>query len=107
GEAAEGAEANEAELLVFEDHRVALSPAHVGEHLQVDEVDLGAEWAGEAPRQREQAGQDREVLGGERVAARAEDVEPLPITEEDRGLVLAHDELGAPLDVARALLGIR
>ena len=59
---------------------------------------------GEPPRQGEEPGQDRQVLGRERVAAGPEDVEPLAVAEEDRGLVLAHDELGAHLDVARAVL---
>ena len=60
----------------------------------------------EAPRQREQPGQDRQILGGQRVAAGAERIERLAVAEEDRGLVLAHDELGAHLDVARAALRV-
>src|SRR5581483_1786848 len=42
----------------------------------------------------------------ERVAPGPEDVEPLTVAEEDRGLVLAHDQLRPHLDVARALLRI-
>ena len=40
------------------------------------------------------------------MAAGPEHVEPVAVAEEDRRLVLAHDELGAELDLARTGLGV-
>ena len=51
-----------------------------------------------------QRGQDRHVVGLELVEPGAEDVGELALVDEDRGLPLAHGELGAVLDrVALAL----
>ena len=49
-----------------------------------------------------QPGQDRHVGRGQRVPAGAEGVQGLAVAEEDRLLVLLHDQLGAELDVGRA-----
>ena len=102
---AERAQPHEAELRVLEGDGILRAPFLVDEHLPVDEEDLRPERALESPREREDLREDREVLRDERVAAGPEDVEPLAVLEEDRGLVVADDELRADLDLGGTLGG--
>ena len=49
--------------------------------------------------------QQRDVGGGDGVAAGLEHVQRVPVTEEDRALALAHDHLRADAEIADALFG--
>ena len=104
GVGAEGAQPHHAELGVAAGDRVAGAPLQVGEAAGVDEVDLRLERRLEAVVPVLERGQDRHVVGLELVEPGAEDVGELALVDEDRGLPLAHGQLGAVLDrVALAL----
>ena len=99
-----GAEPHHAEVLVAAGDGVAGAPLQVGEVAGVDEVDLGLERRLEAVVPVLERGEERQVVGLELVEAGAEGVGDLALVDEDRGLALAHGELGAVLDgVALAL----
>ena len=95
---AERADANDAEVVVAEHHRVRRAPLVAGEQARDDEVDVGLEGRIEAERPRLELGEDRDVVGGERVLARLEGVAELAQVDELCDLRLAHDELRAVLD---------
>ncbi len=104
GVGAEGAQPHHAELGVAAGDRVAGAPLQVGEAAGVDEVDLRLERRLEAVVPVLERRQDRHVVGLELVEPGTEDVGELALVDEDRGLALAHGELGAVLDrVALAL----
>jgi hypothetical protein len=92
---AEGARAHDPEVLVAQHDRVGRAPLVPGEQPRVDVVDVGLERRLEAVLPRLQPRQDRDVVGGERVLARAERVAELAEVDELRHLRLAHDELRA------------
>ncbi len=99
GIGAEGPQPDHAELGVAHHHRVGGAPLEVGEQPGVEEVDLGLERALETVLPAAQGGQDRHVLGLDLVAPGREEVGRLALVDEERDLVLAHDELGAHLDL--------
>ena len=96
---AERPQPHHAELGVAEHDRVLGAPLEVGELAGVDEVDLRLERRVEPVLPALERRQDRQVLGLQRVGAGREDVGDLPLVDEDGGLRLAHDELGAHLDL--------
>jgi hypothetical protein len=57
-----------------------------------------------AEGQAEQPCKKRQIIGRERVAARAEEIERLAVAEEDGRLVLLHYQLRSHLDIGSALL---
>ncbi len=99
GIGAEGPQPDHAELGVPHHHRVGRAPLQIGEEAGVEEVDLGLERALEAVLPAAQGGQDRHVLGLDLVAPGGEEVGRLALVDEQGDLVLAHDELGAHLDL--------
>ena len=96
---AEGAQADDAEVLVAHHDRVRRAPLVAGEQPRVDEVDVGLERRLEAVLPALEAGQDRDVVGGQRVLAGAERVAELAQVDELRRLRFADDELRAVLDL--------
>jgi hypothetical protein len=101
GELAETAEPHDAEIPIADGDRLPRSPLLVNERLPADEIDLRLERRA-FPGDCQQAGEDRDVVGGQRVASRPKAVHGLAVLEEDRFLVLLDDQLGAELDVGRA-----
>ena len=99
-----GAQPRRPELRVAQDDRVLGAPLEVGEAAGGDEVDLGLERRLEAVVPVLQRRQDRHVVGLEEVETRHEDVGELALVDEDRGLPLAHGQLGAVLDLVAVAL---
>ena len=95
---AEGARADDAEVLVAQHDGVAGAPLVAGEQARVDEVDVDLEGRLEAVLPRLQLRQDGDVLGDQRVLARAERVAELAQVDELRHLRFANDQLRAVLD---------
>ena len=75
------------------------APLVAGEEARVDVVDVGLERRLEAVLPALEPGQDRDVVGGQRVLAGTEGVAELAEVDELRRLRLAHDELRAVLDL--------
>ena len=95
---AEGADPDHAEVGVAHHHRVGRAPLVAGEQPGVHEVDVGLERRIEAELPRLQPGEHRNVVGGQRVLARAEGVAELADVDELRMLRFADDQLRAVLD---------
>ena len=88
-------------VLVADRDRLARAPFLIEKRLLADEVDLGLERRF-LPGDRQDPRDDRHVHRRQRVAAGAERVHRLAVAEEDRLLVLLHDQLRPQLDVRRA-----
>ena len=93
-----GAQPHDAEIRVAHHHRIGRAPLVAGEHARDDVVDVGLERALERVLPALEIGEDRDVVGGERVLARAERVAELAEVDELRDLRFAHDQLRAVLD---------
>ena len=99
GIAAERPQPHRAELRVADHDGVLRAPLLVGPLPRRDEVDLALERRLEAVLPAEDGGEDRDVVGVERVHARRLDVGELPFLDEPGRLPLADDELRAVLDL--------
>ena len=95
---AERAHADDAEVLVAHHHRIRRAPLVAGEEARDDEVDVRLERRLEAVLPALEPGEDRDVVGRQRVLARPERVAELAEVDELHDLRLAHDELRAALD---------
>ena len=95
----ERTEPDHRQLFVPEQDGLCGSPLLTCEGFEVHEVDFGAEGAREPGRQRKHLGQDGNVQRRQRVAARPQGVQRASVSEEDRGLALADDELCPHLDL--------
>ena len=96
---AERAHADDAEVLVAHHHGIRRAPLVAGEEARDDVVDVGLERRLESVLPALEPRQHRDVVGGQRVLARAEQVAELAEVDELHDLRLAHDELRAPLDL--------
>ena len=95
---AEGADADDAEVVVAHHDRIGRAPLVAGEQPRGDVVDVGLERRVEAVLPRLQLGEDRDVVGRQRVLARPEGVAELAEVDELHHLRLADDQLRAVLD---------
>ena len=77
---------------------IGRAPLVAGEEARVDVIDVGLERRFEAILPALERGEDRDVIGRERVFARAEGVAELAEIDELGGLRLADNELRAALD---------
>ena len=92
------AQAHDAEIRVAHHHRIGRAPLVAGEHARDDVVDVGLERAFERVFPALEVGEDRDVVGRQRVLAGTERVAELAEVDELRDLRFAHDELRAVLD---------
>ncbi len=95
----EGADPDHPEVGVPHHDGVRRPPLQVGVVPGVEEVDLRLERGLEAVLPPAQGRQDRDVLRGELVPPRQEEVGRLPLVDEEGRLVLAHRQLRAHLDL--------
>ncbi len=94
----ERADADDPEIVVAHHDRVRGAPLVAGEQARVQEVDVRLERRVEAVLPRLQLGQNRDVVGRQRVLARLERVAELADVDELHLLRLADDELRPVLD---------
>ncbi len=94
-----GAHPHDAEVGIAHHHRVRRAPLVAGEHARDDVVDVRLERALERVFPALEIGEDRDVVGRERVLARTERVAELAQIDELRDLRFADDELRAVLDL--------
>ena len=95
---AEGADADDAEIVVAHHDRIRGAPLVAGEQARVHVVDIGLERRVEAVLPRLQLRQDGDVVGGQGVLARTERVAEFAEIHELHLLRLAHDQLRPVLD---------
>ena len=95
---AEGANPYHAEVGVTQHDGIGRAPLVAGEEPRDDVVDVGLERRVEAVLPRLQLGENRDVVGRQRVLARPEGVAELAEVDKLRHLRLAHDQLRAVLD---------
>ncbi len=95
---AERPDADDAEIVVAHHHRVGRAPLVAGEQPRGEVVDVGLERGVETVLPRLQLGENRDVVGGQRVLARTERVAELADVDELHALRLADDQLRAVLD---------
>jgi hypothetical protein len=94
------AQAHDAEILVAHHHGIGGAPLVAREHTRDDVIDVGLERALQAVLPALEVGEDRDVVGGQRVLAGTERVAELAEVHELRHLRFAHDQLRAVLDLA-------
>ena len=77
------------------------APFQVGELAHIGEEHLGGKDVLAASAHPQNAGEDRQVGGGDRVPSRLEQIQRFAVAVEDGALALAHDDLAAEAEIAR------
>ena len=85
---------------VAHDDRLGRAPFLVRPFLHRDEIDFGREGGAVVEGLADEVDKQRDVRGGNGVAAGVEHVERIPIAEEDRRLCFAYDHLRADAIIA-------
>ena len=95
---AECAKADGPEFRVTQRDGMLGSPLLVGKPPPAEIIDLGLEWAVEPMLPALQGGQDRKILGAERMQAGLENIGNLSLIDKDGGLTLTDGQPGPHLD---------